>query len=93
MTSYSPADQTQNTYEEASRSRRVSAGQVTFRVREDSGDANILYVGEAAPGSAESAAVWRIVKIDLTTLADGYFADSNDSFDNVWADRESLTYG
>jgi hypothetical protein len=52
------------------------------------------YRGEAAPGSATSAAVWRIRKLtfgpgDDVTIT---WADGNSSFDNVWDNRAALTY-
>lgn len=50
------------------------------------------YLGYAAIGSATSAAVWHIYKVDTTTGLQT-FADSNNLFDNVWDDRASLTYG
>lgn len=51
------------------------------------------FVGEAAPGSADSSAVWRISRItatgsDLVIL----WADGNSNFDNVWNNRASLSY-
>lgn len=57
---------------------------------------NVTYVGKAAIGSATSSAVWQIFKLDESgspiTLVITW-ADSNDSYDNVWNDRASLTYG
>lgn len=49
------------------------------------------YIGEAAPGSATSAAVWRIQRI---TNADStiVWADGDGDFDNVWDNRASLSY-
>ena len=52
-----------------------------------------MYKGEAAAGSLESAAVWRISKIviisdDITET----YADGNTNFDNTWSDRLTLTY-
>lgn len=53
-----------------------------------------LYRGEAAPGSAESSAVWRIRKIVIGSDGDvtQTFADGDENFDNIWNDRLSLTY-
>lgn len=62
------------------------------RLATDSGDANIEYVGKAIPGSATSAAVWQISRIDNTTGLVLEFADGNSSFDNIWDNRESLSY-
>lgn len=54
----------------------------------------VTYLGEANPGTATSAASWRIKKLvsdpsgDLTIT----FADGNSSFDNIWDNRASLSY-
>lgn len=60
----------------------------------DQADATTGYVGEALPGTATSAAGWRIKK--MVFGADGdvmtTFADGDAAFDNIWDDRASLTY-
>lgn len=69
---------------------------LTSRVDQVDPDATpeIIYRGNALPGTAESAASWRIERI--TIQADGdvetLFADGNDSFDNIWTNRASLSY-
>lgn len=65
-------------------------GNMALRVAQDSVDSTINYVGKAQIGSAESAEVWQIIKVD----GDGNctWADGDDSFDNIWDDRESLSY-
>ena len=74
----------------------ASGGGATFYipvVDKDSGDSNITYLGEAVPGTATSAASWRIQRYQksgtaiITTTADG-----DGSFDNIWDNRESLSY-
>ena len=54
----------------------------------------LLYRGEAAPGSIESDPVWRIRKIAISLDGDvsEEWADGNANFDNVWADRLTLIY-
>jgi len=53
----------------------------------------VVYIGEAATKASDSAAMWRIRKLEtdasvfLITWADG-----NELYDNVWDDRASLTY-
>lgn len=51
------------------------------------------YVGEAKTGALVSAASWRIQKISksgsITTIV---WADGDTNFDNIWANRASLTY-
>ena len=57
-----------------------------------------IYRGEAAPGASESAAVWRIKRIDFVSGGDGKqdvnekWAGGNANYDKVWADRASLEY-
>lgn len=50
------------------------------------------YVGEAAPGSLPSAAVWRIKRIDETSGLVITWADGNSNFDNLWDNRTTLSY-
>lgn len=63
---------------------------------DDTTTASMVYVGKAAlTGSAvaTSSAVWQIKRLDSSSLAlDKKWADGNDSFDNVWDNRASLTY-
>lgn len=63
------------------------------QIAENSGNTAITYVGIAAIGSATSSAVWKIMEIDETSGTVITYADSDDNYDNVWDDRESLTYG
>lgn len=53
-----------------------------------------LYRGEAAVGSSENLAVWRIRKIVLAGDGDvtETWAAGTALFDKIWADRVSLTY-
>lgn len=53
---------------------------------------SVVYIGEAAIGSATNAAVWRIKKIDETSGLIITWADGNSNFDNVWDLRADLTY-
>ena len=66
---------------------------VQYTSRTDYIDAATTYEGEAVPGSATSAAVWRVKKI-ATLLGDVAvtWADGNANFDNIWDNRVSLTY-
>jgi len=68
-------------------------GNFAFRVAVDSGDALVTYLGKAAIGSATSVAAWQVRKIDENSGTVFTWADSDDLFDNVWDDRESLMYG
>lgn len=62
-------------------------------VRIDEVTADLMYIGESAISVAESAAVWRIRKIEtIGTVTKITWADGNEEFDNVWTDRATLTY-
>jgi hypothetical protein len=53
----------------------------------------LIYRGEATPGSLESAAVWRIQRIDIVgTDFTILYADGNNNFDNIWNNRATLSY-
>jgi prepilin-type processing-associated H-X9-DG protein len=58
-----------------------------------SGD-ELQYHGWAEPGTATSAAGWRIAKYAWSAgnLVNILWADGNLDFDNVWDDRASLSY-
>jgi len=58
----------------------------------DSGDSTITYYGFTKFGVATSEALWRILRENTTTgLVEA--ADNDDKFDNVWDNREALSYG
>lgn len=62
-------------------------------IRYDAASSTTHYVGEAAIGQSESAPQWRIFRLTFAGESlDLKWADGNDLFDNVWADRASLTY-
>lgn len=75
-----------------------SAREVSIATRTDTVDPNatpeITYRGDAPPGTASSAAAWRVRKI--TIAADGdvtiEYADGNDLYDNIWDNRLALSY-
>jgi hypothetical protein len=63
---------------------------------ENGGD--IIYVGEATPGAAPSAAVWRIKRVTFTEDGDGdtdgvtEWADGDATQNNIWDNRLALSY-
>ena len=76
------------------------AGEITativseiYTIRYDDVGSGVAYVGEAVPGTALNAALWRIKKIAETgdDIAITY-ADGNDNFDNIWNNRLSIVY-
>lgn len=52
----------------------------------------ITYLANAVAGSAQSAAVWRAMKIDETTGSVITFADGNTNYDNIATDLTALSY-
>ena len=58
---------------------------------DDTTTLNMIYIGEAVPGTATSAATWRIKRLDVTVGLIIQWADSGD-FTQVWDNRASLTY-
>ena len=59
----------------------------------DQASDSVTYLGYAKTGTATSAGSWQIKKIltsgSITSIA---YADGNDDYDNVWDNRDSLTY-
>ena len=62
------------------------------RIIEDSGNINISYVGKSATGSVTSTATWQVRRLDETTGLIQEWADGDSDFNNIWDDRESLSY-
>jgi len=61
--------------------------------RLDEASSTVSYVGKAAPGTAETAAAWKISRITVTgTVTKIELADGNANYDNIWDNRASLTY-
>jgi hypothetical protein len=59
----------------------------------DQASGTITYFGQAAPGTATSAASWRIQRMSVSgTVTTFQYADGNLNFDNVWDNRAALTY-
>lgn len=52
----------------------------------------VAYLGHAEPGASQAASVWRIRRITTTSGVVTAWADGDANFDNVWANRASLTY-
>jgi len=63
-----------------------------YTVLVDEASPTITYIGEAPPGSALSAAVWRIKKIDSSSGFSTYWAGGDTNFDNIWNNRAALVY-
>lgn len=67
--------------------------QFNSKAEVDSGDSSITYLGKAIVGVADSDPYWQISRITETaTGSTSEIADGNDNFDNVWNNRELLSY-
>ena len=67
------------------------------RLETNSTDPDICYIGKAVIGEDENSPVWQIKQLVSVTIGavdsfDVDFADGDDLFNNVWTDRETLTY-
>lgn len=73
-----------------------SAAAQTVSKIDDTTTANVVYIGKAELTGAAistSSAVWQIKKLDTSSIAlDKKWADGDSSYNNVWDDRDSLTY-
>jgi hypothetical protein len=59
----------------------------------DDGGAGVVYKGYAAVGTAQETPQWAVERIMKVGDVDVHtWADGNKNFDNVWMDREALTY-
>lgn len=64
---------------------------VYYKRLDDSTTLNMIYIGESDPGTATSAATWRIKRLNVTAGLVIQWADSG-NFSQVWDNRASLTY-
>ena len=67
-------------------------GDLAIRYVVDSVTATTFYLGKATPGTATSSASWQIMKLDESAGTVTTWADGNTDFDNVWDNRQALSY-
>lgn len=67
--------------------QKLDADNLAIKITTSGSD---TYVGEAAPGTAESTAKWKAYKV--TSAGVVTFADGDSNFDNVATDLTSLSY-
>jgi len=75
--------------------QRIEAQEFYIEVKVDSSDSNITYVGKGILNSDgdTSRPIWQIMRIiENGNDASIKYADGDVKFDNVFDDRESLTY-
>lgn len=60
----------------------------------DQADTVTLYVCLSKPGSSSASAVWKVLRLDTSTSNQTIikYADGNANYDNIAANRASLTY-
>ena len=59
----------------------------------DSTDPNSIYIGKASCGANINAAVWQIQRvITAASIITTEWADGDGKYDNIWANRATLTY-
>lgn len=64
---------------------------VYYKRLDDTTTANMIYIGEATPGTATSAATWRIKRLNLTSGLIIQWAGTG-TFNQVWDNRAALSY-
>lgn len=65
---------------------------MVYAKRIDFTDKRFIYKAEAAAGSSNSAAVWRIRRITLGSTLSEKWAEGEPAFNNAWDDRLILIY-
>ncbi|MEB3151421.1 MAG: hypothetical protein VKL60_20680 [Sphaerospermopsis sp.] len=70
----------------------TDSSEFAINVQVDSGDSAVYYIGKAAIGSLTSEAVWQISRVDESTGTVIEWADGDGSFNNIFDNREALTY-
>lgn len=70
----------------------VTVAETGYITRLEEASATITYVGQAAPGSATSSAVWRVKRLDSAAGLVVLYADGNTNFDNTWDGRAGFSY-
>lgn len=85
-------------YEMFSRVGNDASGQAFFRIGGKDEDINVeqvgnyYYIGYAIPGTAESAASWKIKRVDVSNPIKTRWADTSTLYNKVWNNRASYSY-
>jgi hypothetical protein len=58
----------------------------------DERSATIMYIGEAASGTAATDSQWRIKRVDMSDGIEILFAEGVTTFSNPWTSRATLSY-
>lgn len=73
----------------------IIAGNIAVRTAPDSASADIIYFAKASPGTADNVPLWSIQRLTEGNSIDDLvieWADGDSNQDNIWDNRESLTY-
>lgn len=86
-------------FDEGTKALRTTGGESSSSARtlrlEYDANGNVLYKGEADPGSSTSDPVWKIEKYEYDAngnVTAVLFAEGTADFDKVWDNRESYNY-
>jgi hypothetical protein len=71
---------------------RLESGSPSLEVRYEQVSPTLAYVGEAEPGAATEAAVWRVKRLDTSAGVILLYADGTAEFDKAWDSRASYSY-
>lgn len=72
----------------------IPTASIAYTTLIDEVSASVSYYGFALPGTATSAASWKIMKKSVSGAVTTYaFAGSAATFVNVWNNRAALSYG
>lgn len=73
---------------------RRKQAELKLTVKMEYSGSNPIYIGEAKPGTATSSAGWRIRKLTYSgeNVTDIEWADGDIEFNNIWDNRDSLSY-
>ena len=66
--------------------------QAPLALQFDASASPVLYLGQAQPGTATSASLWQIMRIDTTSGVVITYANGSGAYTNIWNDRASLPY-
>ncbi len=71
----------------------LSTADAIYATRVDEVSASLTYVGKALAGTSDSDPLWQVQRIQVSgAVTTVQFADGNTNFDNIWANRGSLSY-
>lgn len=71
----------------------VDVATTQYALQLDDAGSGVTYIGDAVPGTATSAATWRVKRMTETGADIAIdWADGDADFDNIWDNRASLSY-